>query len=129
MADYMRGFIQQTNSRLSSLELRLDPAAAISDEQAAELALAVKNVAYAMDERGTSGGYGKIYSEMYRRYRLSSYKNLPRAKYDEVLAWLSRWYSDITAAGGKAVDNPVADAGENQGGSGTIVGGTSGHKS
>ena len=95
MADYMRGFIQQTNARLSSLELRLDPAAAITDEQAAEIALAVKNVAHAMDEHGTAGSYGKVYSELYRRYRISSYKNLPRARYDEVLGWLSRWYDEV----------------------------------
>lgn len=99
MADYMRGFIQKTNSRLSVIELRLDPASSITDEQAAEIALAVKNVAHAMEGQGTSGGYGKVYSEMYRRYRISSYKNLPRAKYDEVIAWLSRWYDEVV--GGK----------------------------
>jgi hypothetical protein len=95
MADYMRNFIQQTNTRLTSMELRLDPAASVSDEQAAEIALAVKNVAHAMDEQGQSGSYGKVYSEMYRRYRISSYKNLSRAKYDEVLGWLSKWYDEV----------------------------------
>lgn len=99
MADYMRNFIQQTNTRLTSLELRLDPAASISDEQAAEIALAVKNVAHAMDERGQSGSYGKVYSEMYRRYRISGYKNLPRAKYDEVIGWLSKWYDEVVGKG------------------------------
>jgi len=95
MADYMRSFIHQTNARLSSLELRLDPAAAITDEQAAEIALAVKNVAYAMDAHGTVGSYGKVYAELYRRYRISSYKNLSRTKYDEVLGWLSKWYDEV----------------------------------
>jgi ORF6C domain len=71
------------------------PTAAITDEQAAEIALAVKNVAQAMDERGQSGSYGKVYSELYRRYRISSYKNLPRARYDEVLGWLSKWYNEV----------------------------------
>ncbi len=110
MADYTKGFIRDTRGhltthdtalaeheqRLVSIELRLDPAANITDAQAAEIALAVKNVAFAMEERGSSGGYGKIYSEMYRRYRISSYKNLPGAKYDEVIAWLGRWFEDIT---------------------------------
>lgn len=101
MADYTRGFIRDTRSqltdheqRLVSIELRLDPATNISDEQAAEIALAVKNVAFAMS--GDSQSYGKVYSEMYRRYRISSYKNLPRAKYDEVITWLSRWYDEVT---------------------------------
>ncbi len=110
MADYTKGFIRDTRGRLithdgvladheqrlAGIELRLDPAANITDAQAAEVALAVKNVAHAMEERGTGGGYGKIYSEMYRRYRISSYKNLAQVKYDEVLAWLGRWYEEVT---------------------------------
>lgn len=113
MAEYTRGFIVDTRrhltthdtniadheQRLVSIELRLDPAAQITDEQAAEIALGVKNVAYAMG--GTSPGYGKVYSELYRRYRISSYKNLPRAKYDEVIAWLSRWYDEISLENGE----------------------------
>lgn len=111
MADYMRGHVQRTNDRLAnhdisltdheqrliSIELRLDPAANITDAQAAEIALAVKNVAHVMEEHHIAGGgYGKVYSEMYRRYRISSYKNLAQAKYDEVITWLSRWYEEIT---------------------------------
>lgn len=105
MASYMRGFIEDTRKRLqdseqrvSGLELRLDAGATISEAQAAEIALAVKNVGNALEQHGSSGGYAKVYSEMYRRYRVSSYKNLSRAKYDEVLAWLSRWYDEISAA-------------------------------
>ncbi len=110
MADYMRSHVQRTNDRLAnhdvsltdheqrliSIELRLDPAANITDAQAAEIALAVKNVAHAMEEHGKTGGYGKVYSEIYRRYRISSYKNLAQSKYNEVIAWLSRWYEEIT---------------------------------
>ncbi len=105
MANYMRGFIEDTRKRLqdsdqrvSGLELRLDAGATISEAQAAEIALAVKNVGNALEQHGSSGGYAKVYSEMYRRYRVSSYKNLSRAKYDEVLAWLSRWYDEISGA-------------------------------
>ncbi len=105
MATYMRGFIEDTRKRLqdseqrvSGLELRLDAGATISEAQAAEIALAVKNVGNALEQHGGSGGYAKVYSEMYRRYRVSSYKNLSRAKYDEVLAWLSRWYDEISVA-------------------------------
>jgi P22_AR N-terminal domain len=103
IASYMRDFIhdtrkrlQDSEQRLSGLELRLDAGATISEEQAAEIALAVKNVGNALEQRGASGGYAKVYSEMYRRYRVSSYKNLSRAKYDEVLAWLSSWYDEVS---------------------------------
>lgn len=100
MANFMRPYVQKTSrqladheQRLVSLELRLDPEANITDEQAAELALAVKNVAYAM--AGDSLSYGKVYSELYRRYRISGYKNLKRRDFDAALAWLSSWYEDI----------------------------------
>jgi len=56
----------------------------------------VKNVGNALEQGGASGGYAKVYSEMYRRYRVSSYKNLSQAKYDEVLAWLSNWYDEVS---------------------------------
>jgi hypothetical protein len=108
MAEYTRGFIQQTRThqgqtnqrlaaheeRLQALELRLDPAATITEEQAAELALAVKNVGQRLVGQGDKSGYAKVYSELYRRYRISSYKNLPRAKFEEVLAWLHAWYEE-----------------------------------
>ncbi len=102
IAEYTRGFIQQTRSRLTdhddrltALELRLDPTAVISEEQAAELALAVKNVGQRLAGQGEKTGYARVYSEMYRRYRTSSYKSLPLGKYDEVMAWLHAWYEEL----------------------------------
>jgi hypothetical protein len=109
IADYTRSYIQRTRAhqaqtdhrldaaedRLQALELRLDPTAVITEEQAAELALAVKNVGQRLAAQGEKTGYAQVYSEMYRRYRVSSYKNLQRAHYDEVLTWLHGWYEEL----------------------------------
>lgn len=46
--------------------------------------------------------YGKVYSELYRRYRVTTYKNLPRQRYDEALAWLGQWYEEIERGKGRA---------------------------
>lgn len=107
IADYLRGYIrdqqqwrQQTESRLGGLEMRLDPANVVTEEQAAEIALAVKNVGKVLETQGERAGYSRVYSEMYRRYRISSYKNLPRARYEEVLAWLHSWFEDLDKAKG-----------------------------
>ena len=104
MADYMRGFVQQVKStlghhdqRLASLELRLSPKSAITEEQAAELALAVKNVGQRLATKGDRNGYAKVYSELYRRYGVSSYRNLSQGKYKEALAWLREWYEELGA--------------------------------
>jgi P22_AR N-terminal domain len=102
MADYMRGFVQQVKTtlgdhdqRLASLELRLDPKSVITEEQAAELALAVKNVGQRLATKGDRNGYAKVYSELYRRYGVSSYRNLSQGKYKEALAWLRGWYGEL----------------------------------
>jgi hypothetical protein len=95
MAEYLRGFIQQTEGRLTTLELQLSGGATISEAQAAEIALAVKNVGKQLERQGDRQGYAKVYSEMYRRYRISSYKNLPVARYQDVLDWLHNWHDEL----------------------------------
>ncbi len=104
MAGYMRPFVQQTSRRLAdheqrlvSLELRLDPAANITDEQASELAMTVKNVAYRMGSADPD--YARVWGAVYRRYRISGYKNLKRKDYDAALEWLSGWYDEIDKKG------------------------------
>ncbi len=96
MARFLLGFAEKTDSRLSSLELQLSPQATISEAQAAELALAVKAVGHALAERGTKPGYSQVYGELYRRYGISSYKNLPQGKLAEVLRWLHSWHAELT---------------------------------
>lgn len=99
MARFLRDFAQRTDHRLSALELSLSPQAAITAEQAAELVLAVKAVGQALsgaDRR--QNGYQLVYSELYRRYGVSSYKNLPRASYTEVLTWLHEWFAELQPA-------------------------------
>ena len=81
--------------RVSALELQVSPQEHISDAQAAELAGAVKNVAAAL---GGHSAYGTVYTELYRRYQISTYKNLPRQRYDEALAWLRGWYEEANKA-------------------------------
>jgi len=100
MAQWAGGVNQRlgdTDSRLSALEVQLGPQATISEEQAAEIALAVKNVGHALGARSSKPGYSQVYGELYRRYGISSYKSLPRKKFEEVIGWLRSWYSELTA--------------------------------
>jgi hypothetical protein len=98
MADYLRPFIQHTNERLTALELRLSSGATISEDQAAEIALAVKNVAMLLTQRGEINGFGRVWGELYRRYRIGAYRNLPAARYEEVLAWLRSWFEELSSS-------------------------------
>jgi len=87
------------DQRIGALEVRLDPKQVLTEEQAAELALAVKNVGQRLATTGDRAGYAKVYSELYRRYRVSSYKNLPQAQLAAVLAWLAGWYAELGGQG------------------------------
>ena len=84
---FLRPFVEQTRrelaahtTRLTALELQLSAGATISEDQAAEIALAVKTVGQALAARGERNGYAKVY--------------------DEVLAWLAGWYGELTSAAG-----------------------------
>jgi hypothetical protein len=88
MADYVRGFIVETNRRLTSLERATATDATISDAQAADISLAVKAL-------GDGESYARVYADMYKRWRISTYKSLPARSYAEVMDWLHHWYLEV----------------------------------
>jgi hypothetical protein len=96
IAEYLRGFIVKTNTRLDVLELHLPASDTISEAQAAEIALAVKNLGSRLPAKSGMTGYQQVYAELYRRYGLSSYKHLPAAHYPAALAWLCGWYQELS---------------------------------
>ncbi len=98
MARFMRDFVGSTDRRLSTLELYLNPQEQITEAQANELALAVKAVAAVLSgpDRRTNG-YAQVYAELYRRYRISSYKNLPQGKFEDAMTWLHQWHQELTS--------------------------------
>lgn len=81
--------------RVEALELFVGPRSPVDDEQAAALAQAVRNVGHALEQRG-SGDYRGVYSQLYARFGISSYKNLRREQYEQALLWLHEWYLQIT---------------------------------
>ncbi len=97
MADYVRGFIIETNRRLTDLEQATGQSATITDGQAAEISLAVKAIGQRLQAGGNREGYAQVYSALYRRYRISTYKALPADRYDEVVEWLHRWYLEVAS--------------------------------
>ncbi|HET9222625.1 MAG TPA: phage antirepressor N-terminal domain-containing protein [Roseiflexaceae bacterium] len=87
-----------TNARLTALELQVNPQQPISEAQAADLAVAVKAVGNTLDRQGGANGYQQVYGELYRRYGVTSYKNLPRARFEEVMAWLRSWHAELSVS-------------------------------
>lgn len=78
--------------RVGQLEARVSPASLVSEEQAAEIAAQVRALAQLLGEQDPSKNhFAGVYSELYRRFGVSSYKNIRQARYEEVLAFLEEW--------------------------------------
>jgi len=84
-----------------------------SDTQAAEISTLVKAIATEMAARegrtvGTGKGrnpYQAVFGELYRRFRVSSYHNIPLRRFGEVMTWL-REYQDTLDAHGEGGSAP-----------------------
>lgn len=72
--------------RLKSVEGRIRPDVYIIDEQAAEISLQVKALAHLI-----GGHYQTVFSELYRRFGVSSYKLIRIEQYETVLDFLDEW--------------------------------------
>ena len=94
--DRMAHWAQRVEQRLDTLEIEVSPAADISEEQAGELALAVKAVGQALTQCGEANGYQRVYGELYRRFAITSYKRLPRVRFTDVMEWLHAWHQELT---------------------------------
>jgi hypothetical protein len=42
-----------------------------------------------------STAFQLVWGELYKRYRVGAYRNLPAARYSEALAWLEGWFGDL----------------------------------
>jgi hypothetical protein len=83
--------------RLEAIEATLgDPGRAITPDQATAISQAVKAVAMEMSKKSGRNEYGGVYGELYRRYRIPSYRELPAGKYDDAIKWLGEWLESLT---------------------------------
>lgn len=44
--------------------------------------------------------YQAVFGELYRRFRVSSYHNIPVRRFDEVLTWLREYQATLDTQGG-----------------------------
>jgi ORF6C domain len=78
--------------RLGTLEKKSSPTALITDEQAEEISSTVEALAELMTEKEPGKNhYRGIFSELYRRFGVSSYKNIRVEQYARVLEILENW--------------------------------------
>jgi hypothetical protein len=88
--------LADVKTRVIALEDRVRPGEPVTDEQAAHISQAVRSIAYKLSERSGRNEYGGVYSELYRRFGITSYKLLPAARFDEAISFLTEWWRQVT---------------------------------
>jgi ferritin-like metal-binding protein YciE len=95
--------IETHGLRLADHERRLEEVEAtlgdsdryVTPDQASQISQAVKTVAMKLSKKSGRNEYGGVYGELYRKFGITSYKQLPAAKFDEAMGWLNEWRDSI----------------------------------
>lgn len=83
---------------VAEVKRRVAPGTYIGDEQASEIQLRVKGLAQLLGQHdGAKNHYQGVFGTLYRTFGVTSYKNIPQARYAEVLALLEEWRQDVAA--------------------------------
>lgn len=89
--------------RMTTVEGMVSTGETIGDAQAAEISTLVKAIAAELARRGTGGAsrspYQTVFGELYRRFRVSSYHNIPLRRFGDVMAWLREYQETLDARG------------------------------
>ncbi|MCO5184722.1 MAG: ORF6C domain-containing protein [Anaerolineae bacterium] len=82
--------------RLDQIEAMLgNPSRYVSTAQVSRLSQAVKAIGLELGKRSGRNEFGGVNGELYRRFDIASYRELPANKYDEAMNFLTQWYSSL----------------------------------
>jgi hypothetical protein len=88
--------IEDHERRLEELETTLgDPDRVITPAQATHLSQAVKAIAMKLSEKTGRNEFGGVWGEFYRQFEIPTYRELPAAKFDEAMAFLTDWWQQV----------------------------------
>lgn len=91
--------VDDMDRRLIAVESRVAPGEPVTEEQAQHISQAVKAIAYKLSERSGRNEYGGVYSQLYAKFGITSYKLLPASRYDEAMAFLGEWWQQVAGTG------------------------------
>jgi len=88
--------LDQHEERLEQLESTIgDPGRFVTPDQASQISQAVKTVALKLGKKSGHNEYGAIYGELYRKFGITGYKQLPASKYQQAMNWLNEWRENL----------------------------------
>ncbi len=86
----------QVNQRLNQIEATLGQSDRfITAAQASEISQAVKAIGIALSKRSGRNEYGGVYGELYRRFNISGYRQLPATRFLEAMHFLNDWLQSL----------------------------------
>lgn len=63
----------------------------VTEAQAMQISQAVKAVALAIGKRTKRNEFGSVYGELYRKFSVSGYKQIPQRRFQEAMDFLNEW--------------------------------------
>lgn len=82
--------------RLEQLESTIgDPGRYVTPDQASQISQGVKTVALKLGKKSGRNEYGAVYGELYRKFGVTGYKQLPAGKFQQAMNWLNEWREGI----------------------------------
>ncbi|MCA9938203.1 MAG: ORF6C domain-containing protein [Anaerolineales bacterium] len=82
--------------RLDLIESTLgDSSRHISAAQASHISQAVKAIALELGKRSGRNEFGGVYGELYRRFSISGYRELPASRFEEAVKFLTEWHQSL----------------------------------
>lgn len=90
--------LENVEERLTTVEEQLTGTDVVTEAQASQISQAVKAVALVLGKKSGRNEFGACYGEVYRKFQVTSYKMVPRRKFEEVMSFLSEWYQTITGS-------------------------------
>lgn len=89
--------VNDNTERIEQLESIIgDTKRHVTPSQAAQVSQAVKAIAMDLQNKSGRNEYGGVYGELYRRFEITSYKQLPQNRFDEAMNFLTGWYTQLT---------------------------------
>lgn len=95
--------LDSQDTRLSEYEKRLEGVETtlgytgryVTPDQASQISQAVKTVALKLGKKTGRNEYGAVYGELYRKFGITGYKQLPAQKFQQAMDWLNEWRESI----------------------------------
>jgi hypothetical protein len=87
--------LDNVEERLTTVEEELSGQDVVTENQASQISQAVKAVAITLGKQTGRNEFGACYGELYRRFNTTSYRKIPRKKFDEVMAFLTEWHQTL----------------------------------